>query len=119
MPRSRHSTVPPKEARLFRNNRTQVVCIPVEFELPGDKVLISREGDRLIIQPVRKTGLTALLTQWAKEPLLGPEDDSEIDDTAVKSENAKSYRHYLDILDKPPSGEGFARLMNAPKPWQS
>lgn len=32
--------------------------IPVEFELPGERPLISREGDRLIFEPVRKsTGL--------------------------------------------------------------
>ena len=36
-----------KEARLFRNNRSQAVRIPVEFELPGERVLISREGARL------------------------------------------------------------------------
>ncbi|WP_214469900.1 antitoxin [Mesorhizobium sp. dw_380] len=88
MPQRRHSTTPPKEAKLFRNNRSQAVRIPVEFELSGDKVLISREGDRLIIEPVRKPGLTALLVQWAKEPPLGLEDDfPEIDDTPVKSED--------------------------------
>ena len=31
----------PKEAKLFRNNRSQAVRIPVEFELPGDRVLIA------------------------------------------------------------------------------
>lgn len=87
MPQRRHPTTPPKEAKLFRNNRSQAVRIPVEFELPGEKVLISREGDRLVIEPVRKHGLTALLAQWAKEPPLGPEDDFlQIDDTPVKAE---------------------------------
>ena len=65
MPRHRYSVPPPKEAKLFRNNRSQAVRIPVEFELPGEKVLISRDGDRLIIEPVRKPGLVALLAQWA------------------------------------------------------
>ena len=31
----------PREVKLFRNNRSQAVRIPVEFELPGDRVLIS------------------------------------------------------------------------------
>ncbi len=57
----------PKEARLFRNNRSQAVRIPVEFELPGESVLISRDGDRLILEPIRKKGLLALLDGW--EPL--------------------------------------------------
>ncbi|RWO35386.1 MAG: AbrB/MazE/SpoVT family DNA-binding domain-containing protein [Mesorhizobium sp.] len=87
MPQRRHSKTPPKEAKLFRNNRSQAVRIPVEFELPGEKVLISREGDRLVIEPVRKPGLSALLAQWAQEPPLGPEGDfPETDDMPVKSE---------------------------------
>ncbi|MES0101484.1 antitoxin [Mesorhizobium sp. M0019] len=87
MSQHRHSTTPPKEAKLFRNNRSQAVRIPVEFELPGEKVLISREGDRLIIEPVRKPGLTALLAQWAKEPPPDAEEDlPEVEDMPVKSE---------------------------------
>lgn len=87
MSQHRHSTTPPKEAKLFRNNRSQAVRIPVEFELPGEKVLISREGDRLIIEPVRKPGLTALLAQWAKEQPPGAEEDfPEVEDMPVKSE---------------------------------
>jgi antitoxin VapB len=87
MPQRRHSKTPPKAAKLFRNNRSQAVRIPVEFELPGEKVLISREGDRLVIEPVRKPGLSALLAQWAQEPPLGPEDDFPgTDDMPVKSE---------------------------------
>jgi antitoxin VapB len=56
----------PREAKLFRNNRSQAVRIPAEFELPGDRVLISREGDKLIIEPSPKSrGLIALLDRWA------------------------------------------------------
>jgi uncharacterized protein (DUF1778 family) len=44
-------------------------------------------------------------------------EDTLLDQTLVKVD-AKSYQHYLGILDQPPSGEGFARLMNAPKPWR-
>ncbi len=50
--------------RLFRNNRNQAIRIPVDFELPGDEALISREGDRLIITPVPPKGLAALLDSW-------------------------------------------------------
>lgn len=67
----------PKEAKLFRNNRSQAVRIPVEFELPGDRVLISREGSKLIIAPVSKPAdLVELLAAWKKkEAPLGPDDD--------------------------------------------
>ncbi|MBB5707332.1 antitoxin [Sphingopyxis panaciterrulae] len=50
-----------KEARLFRNNRSQAVRIPVEFELPGEKVLIHREGNRLVIEPVPSRKLLDIL----------------------------------------------------------
>jgi antitoxin VapB len=54
MPEQRH-------VRLFRNGRNQAVRIPVEFELPGSEAIMHRDGDRLVIEPVRKRGLIALL----------------------------------------------------------
>jgi antitoxin VapB len=50
-----------RHVRLFRNGRNQAVRIPVEFELPGDEAIMHRDGDRLVIAPVRKRGLVALL----------------------------------------------------------
>lgn len=50
-----------RNVKLFRNGRNQAVRIPVEFELPGDEAIMRREGDRLVIEPVRKRGLIALL----------------------------------------------------------
>ncbi len=66
----------PRQVRLFRNNRNQAIRIPVEFELPGSEAIISRDGERLIIEPVRKKGLAALLDSW--KPL--DEEFPEIDD---------------------------------------
>jgi antitoxin VapB len=40
-----------RTAKLFRNNRSQAVRIPAEFEFSGSRVLIHKEGDRLIIEP--------------------------------------------------------------------
>jgi antitoxin VapB len=57
----------PRHVRLFRNNRNQAIRIPVEFELPGSEAIISRDGDRLVIEPVRGKGLAALRVSW--EPL--------------------------------------------------
>ena len=47
MPTERH-------VRLFRNGRNQAVRIPVEFELPGDEAIMRREGDKLVIEPLRQ-----------------------------------------------------------------
>lgn len=79
----------PKEAKLFRNNRSQAVRIPVEFELPGDRVLIHREGSKLIIEPVtRPTNIVELLAQWRQEPALGPEDQfPDIEDAPARLED--------------------------------
>lgn len=67
-----------RHVRLFRNGRNQAVRIPVEFELPGNEAIMHRDGDRLVIEPVRKRGLVALLKTMT--PLA--EDFPEIDDPA-------------------------------------
>ncbi|MGA7809688.1 antitoxin [Bradyrhizobium sp.] len=65
-----------RHVKLFRNGRNQAVRIPVEFELPGSEAIMRRDGDRLVIEPVRKRGLTALLETM--KPLL--DEFPEIDD---------------------------------------
>ena len=42
-----------RAVKLFRNGANQAVRIPKEFELPGNEALIHREGDKLIIEPVK------------------------------------------------------------------
>ncbi len=44
---------PPRHVRLFRNGANQAVRIPKEFELPGKEALIHREGNRIVIEPVK------------------------------------------------------------------
>jgi len=41
-----------RHARLFRNGRNQAVRIPREFELAAKEVVIYREEERLILEPV-------------------------------------------------------------------
>lgn len=43
---------PARYASLFRNGRNQAVRIPKEFEMEGDRVRISRDGARLVLEPV-------------------------------------------------------------------
>lgn len=43
-----------REAKLFRNNRSQAVRIPADWEFAGDRVRLTRDGDRLILEPVDK-----------------------------------------------------------------
>lgn len=60
-------TTSERHVRLFRNGRNQALRIPREFELEGDEAIIHREGDRLIVEPVRKGRLLDLLSTL--EPL--------------------------------------------------
>lgn len=71
-----------RHVRLFRNGRNQAVRIPVEFELPGDEAIMHRDGDRLVIEPLRKRGLIALLRSM--RPI--EERFPEIDDPVPKRE---------------------------------
>ncbi|HEX7783443.1 MAG TPA: AbrB/MazE/SpoVT family DNA-binding domain-containing protein [Sphingobium sp.] len=66
------STSTVRQARLFRNNRSQAVRIPAEFEFSGSRVLIHKEGDRLIIEPEPKADLADILKTLSP---LDPEDD--------------------------------------------
>ncbi len=50
-----------RHVRFFRNGRNQALRIPREFELDAEEAIIRREGDHLVIEPVRKKGLLATL----------------------------------------------------------
>lgn len=65
-----------RHVRLFRNGRNQALRIPREFEIQGEEALIRKEGDRLIIEPVRRGKLLAMLATL--EPL--DEDFPDVDD---------------------------------------
>ncbi len=74
---------PERHVRLFRNGRNQALRIPKEFELEGNEAIIHKDGNRLIIEPVKKTSLLGLLASW--EPF---EDDiPEIPDTQIEAED--------------------------------
>lgn len=77
---------PERHVRLFRNGRNQALRIPREFELEADEAILRKEGDRLIIEPVRKGRLLALLASLdpIEEPFpdidehLAPLDDLDL-----------------------------------------
>jgi antitoxin VapB len=75
-----------RHVRLFRNGRNQALRIPRDLELEGDEAILRKEGDRLIIEPVRKGRLLGLLSTL--EPLVEPfpdvdEDVPPLDDVAL------------------------------------
>ena len=46
-----------RHVSLFRNGRNQAIRIPREFELEGTEAIIHKEGDKLIVEPVRSEDL--------------------------------------------------------------
>ncbi|CTQ34648.1 antitoxin [Jannaschia rubra] len=75
MPQQQSSS---REAKLFRNNKSQAVRIPADFELPGTSVMIHRDGDRLVIEPVRRKNLLEVLA--GLKPLAPQDGFPDIDD---------------------------------------
>jgi antitoxin VapB len=67
-----------RRVRLFRHGHSQAVRIPVEFELPGNEAIMHRDGDRLVIEPVRKRGLIALLKTMKSIEESFPEIDDPV-----------------------------------------
>jgi virulence-associated protein VagC len=45
---------PPVRAKLFWNGRSQAVRLPMPFRFEGDEVEIRREGQMVILEPVRR-----------------------------------------------------------------
>jgi len=72
-----------RHVRLFRNGRNQALRIPREFELEGTEAIIRKDGDRLIVEPMRKGRLLSLLATLDSltevfpdvDEDLGPQDD--------------------------------------------
>jgi len=52
-----------QHVRLFRNGRNQAVRIPKGFEMDCDEAIIRKEGNRLVLEPVKKSGLLSVLAE--------------------------------------------------------
>ena len=51
-----------RHVSLLTSGRNQVLTIPYEFALSGTEVLLRKEGDRLIIEPIPERFLLSVLT---------------------------------------------------------
>ena len=71
-----------RHIRLFRNGANQALRIPRDLELPGTDALIRKEGECLIVEPVKKPSLLTLLATLL--PL--DEELPEVEDPCVNDE---------------------------------
>ncbi len=83
----------PATAKLFMHGRSQAVRLPKEFRFAGTEVKVSRDGDRVVLEPVTqvfdvKSWLAGLDDMGARDflpdgvpepPPLGPDDDIRFD----------------------------------------
>jgi antitoxin VapB len=68
--------------RLFRNGSNQALRIPRDLELPGNEAVIRKEGDRLIVELVKKPSLLTVLATL--KPL--DEEFPELEDPPVNDD---------------------------------
>jgi len=61
MPRQERLMDTERHVRLFRNGRNQAVRIPRDLELPGREAILRKEGRRLVLEPVARPSLLAVL----------------------------------------------------------
>jgi len=69
---------PVRHVKIFRNGRNQAIRIPREFELTGDKAILRKEGDRLILEPIRKGKLLTLLKKLKPIETEFPDIDEDL-----------------------------------------
>jgi antitoxin VapB len=67
-----------RHVRLFRNGRNQAVRIPREFEFEGDEAILRKEGDRLILEPIRTGKLLSVLRALGPITVPVPDIDDEL-----------------------------------------
>jgi antitoxin VapB len=53
----------PRLVRLFKNGRNQALRIPRDLELPGHEAVLRKEGRRLVVEPVARPSLLAVLAR--------------------------------------------------------
>ena len=51
---ARHTSKGPMRAKVFKNGRSQAVRLPKEFRFRGSEVSVRREGDAIILEPIKR-----------------------------------------------------------------
>jgi antitoxin VapB len=59
----------PQRAKLFKSGGSQAVRLPKDFRFNGEEeVLVSRQGDRVILEPVKRTWSRSFLELAGSAP---------------------------------------------------
>ena len=66
-------------AKIFMHGRSQAVRLPKAFRMPGKEVRVSREGNKVILEPIEKPPFDSKAF-WAKIDALAGGDFPEVTD---------------------------------------
>lgn len=62
-------------AKLFMHGRSQAVRLPKEFRMPGKEVRVSRDGDKVVLEPmIPPPKVTDWKVFWAEIDAMGSDD---------------------------------------------
>lgn len=67
-----------RHVKLFRNGRNQALRIPRDLEIKGDEAILRKDGDRLILEPVRRGQLLSLLSNLSPLKEILPNVDKDL-----------------------------------------
>ncbi|MCO6186568.1 antitoxin [Rhizobium sp. L1K21] len=76
-----------RHLKVFKNGRNRAIRIPVEFEFPGDEVIMRKEGDKITIEPVEGAGSDFFHWLSKQEPL--DEDFPDVDEGLLPLRDVK------------------------------
>lgn len=79
-------------AKIFMHGRSQAVRLPKEFRLPGKEVRVSRDGNRIILEPIedkfdakawlaelRRHAHVPFMPEGREQPPMPADDDVDLD----------------------------------------
>jgi antitoxin VapB len=70
--------------RIVKDGRNRAIPIPSDFNLPGDEVILRKEGQKLIVEPAFPTLLSTLATLETLDENFPNVDDSLLAPDAVE-----------------------------------
>ncbi len=73
----------PATAKLFMHGRSQAVRLPRAFRFEGSEVRVSRQGDKVILEPMKRKPFDAEAF-WAKLDALGARDFPDLTDDDLR-----------------------------------
>jgi antitoxin VapB len=81
-------------AKIFMHGRSQAVRLPKEFRFEGTEVRVSKVGDKVILEPMRRTEAEVAAVWAAIDALRNGEDlfsDVALDDPPAASDPRKFF----------------------------